>query len=159
MDPFSIIAETVDLMDICTRFGTYLRDFHAGAVQIEDEIATSSRELNALKSVNETIKACYGDFQGSYSPSTAVPKHATNLWHELNSNLQNCRRLVEELEQLVTAVIGKGKSDSAFRLASNFETFRKQLRKQSREGDFDKLYGRLNTFQNTLQLLLDLVIL
>ncbi len=127
--------------------------------QVEDEISALSRELNALKSVNETIKASYKDFQGSYSHKTAVPKHAANLWRNINSSLQDCRRLIEDLEQLVEAIIGKEKSDSGFRLASNLETFRKQLRKQSREADFDKLYGRLITFQNTLQLMLDLVIL
>ena len=93
------------------------------------------------------------------SHKTAVPKHVANLWHNINSSLQDCHRLVEDLEQLVKAVIGKKKSDSGFRLASNLETFRKQLRKHSREVDFDKLYGRLNTFQNTLQLMLDLVVL
>ena len=159
MDPFSIIAGTVGLIDVCTRFGTYLRDFHTGAVHIEDEVSALSRELNALNSVNETIKACYRDFQDSHSHKTAVPKHAANLWHNLNSSLQDCRRLVEDLEQLVKAIIGRRTSDSGFRLTSNFETFRKRLRKQSREGDFDKLHGRLNTFQNTLQLMLDLVIL
>ena len=159
MDPFSIIIGTVSLLDVCTRFGAYLRDLHTGAAQIEDEISALLRELDALKSVNETIKASYNDFQRSYSHEAAVPKQAANLWHNINSSLQDCRRLVEDLEQLVKAIIHREKQDSAFRLANKFESFRKQLRKQSRERDFDKLYGRLNTFHNTLQLMLDLVIL
>lgn len=159
MDPFSIIVGTVGLIDVCTRFGTYLRDVHAGAAQIEDEISALLRELDALKSVNETIKASYKEFQGSYSHEAAVPKQAANLWHNINSSLQDCRRLVEDLEQLVKAIIHKENSDSGFRLGSKFDSFRKQLRKQFREGDFDKLYSRLNKFHNTLQLMLDLVVL
>lgn len=159
MDPFSIIVGTVGLIDICTRFGAYLRDVHAGAAQIEDEISALSRELKSLKSVNETIKASYEEVQISYSHDAAVPQQAAKLWHNINSSLQDCRQLVEDLEQLVKYIIGKEKSDSGSRLVSKFESFRKQLRKQSRDGDFDKLYSRLNTFHNTLQLMLDLVIL
>ncbi len=159
MDPFSIIVGTVGLIDVCTRFGAYLRDIQAGAAQIEDEISALSRELKSLKSVNETIKASYEDFQVSYSHEAAFPKQAANLWHNINSSLQDCRLIVEDLEQLIKATIGKETSDRGSRLASKVQSFRKQLRKQSREGDFDKLHSRLNTFQNTLQLMLDLVIL
>ena len=159
MNPFSIIIRTVSLINVCTRFRECLRDLHAGAAQIEDEITALSRELDALKSVNETIKASYEDFQRSYSHEAAVPKQAANLWHNINLSLQDCRRLVKDLEQLVKAIIHEENPDSAFRLANKFESFRKQLRKRSREGDFDKLHGRLNTFHNTIQLILDLVIL
>ena len=159
MDPFSIIVGTVNLIDICTRFGAYLRDVHSGAAQIEDEISALSRDLKSLKSVNETIKASYEEVQVSYSHEAAVPKQAAELWHNINSSLQDCRRIVEDLEQLVKYIIGKEKSDSGSKLVSKFEGFRKQLRKQSREGDFDKLYSRLNIFHNTLQLLLHAVIL
>ena len=159
MDPFSIIVGTAGLIDICTRFAVYLRDVHAGAAHIEDEISALSQQLKSLKSVNETIKASYEAAQVSYSHKVDVPQQAAKLWHNIHSSLQDCRRVVEDLEQLVKYIIGKEKSDSGSRLTSKFESFRKQLRKLSSEGDFDKLYSRLNTFQNTLQLMLDLVIL
>ena len=159
MDPFSIIVGTVGLIDVCTRFGAYLRDVHAGAAQIGDEISALSRELKSLKSVNETIKASYEDVQVSCSHDATVPTQAAKLWQNISSSLQDCRRIVEDLEQLVKYIIGREKSDSGSRIVSKFESFRMQLRKQSREGDFDKLFSRLNTFHNTLQLMLDLVIL
>ena len=65
MDPFSIIIGTIGLIDTCTRFGAYLRDVHVGATRIKDEISALLRELNPLKSVNETIEASYKEFQGS----------------------------------------------------------------------------------------------
>lgn len=152
-DPFSIIVGTVGLIDVCLRFGAYLNNVQAGAAQIEDEIASLSREIEALTSVNETIQASYKEFQSSSSAD------ASNLWRNIRSNLHDCRIIVEDLEQLVTVILGKETQDKGSRFSRKLDGFKKQLRKQSKEGDFNKLHSRLNTYQNTLQLMLDLVIL
>ena len=161
-DPFSIAVGTMGLTDICWRFGTYLKDIQAGAAQIEDEIASLTREIEALTSINETIHASYKDFQKSVASNDeedAVPAEVANLWRNIRSNLQDCRIIVEDLEQLVKNIVGKEPQDKPSKVERKFDGFRKQLRKQSKEGDLNKLQSRLNTYQNTLQLMLDLVIL
>ena len=158
-DPFSIVIGTIGLIDVCWRFAAYLRNAYAGTAQTEDEIAGLLREIESLTSVNETIKASYEDFQGTFSQEAALSNQAANLWHNISSNLKDCRTIVEELELLVRAIIGKERPDKGPIVARRFDGFRKQLRKQSKEGDFDKLRSRLDTYQSTLQLMLDLVIL
>ena len=158
-DPFSIIIGTVGLIDVCLRFGAYLNNVQAGAAQIEDEIASLSREIEALTSVNETIQASYKEFQSSSSTDASTLTQKANLWRNIRSNLHDCRIIVEDLEQLVIVILGKETQDKGSRFSRKLDGFRKQLRKQSKEGDFNKLHSRLNTYQNTLQLMLDLVIL
>jgi hypothetical protein len=158
-DPFSIVVGTVGLLDVCFRFAGYLNDVQAGAAQIDDEIVGLLREIEALKSVNETIQANYKGFPKPVNPDEPIPNEVADLWGNIRSNLQDCRIIVEDLEQLVISIVGQERRDKSSRFASKLDGFRKQLRKQSKEGDFNKLRSRLHTYQSTLQLMLDLVLL
>lgn len=158
-DPFSVIAATIGVIDVCVRFSIYLKDVQAGAKKIDDEIAFLSREVEALQAVNETIQATYRELQASSSPNEADSKQVRTLWRNIKSNLQDCLLIVEELETLVQSIAGKELSKDSAKLMRKFDGFRKQLKKQSKEGDFYKLQSRLGTYHNTLQLMLDLIIL
>lgn len=157
-DPFSIIAGTAGLIDVCWRFGSYLHDVQAGAAKIEDEIENLSRDIEALKIINETIRDSYKGLPSYLSSEIQRSKHVGRLWRNVSSNLESCRLIVEDLEVLVKEIIGKEPPKDESKIMRKFEGFRKQLRKQSREGDFNKLQSRLITYHNTIQLMLDLII-
>ena len=167
-DPFSILTATVGLIDVCVRFGCYLRDVSAGAAKIEEEIRTLSRDIDGLKIVNQTIQASYQELPGYLNSEIESSKRVERLWRNVSSNLESCQLIVEELEALVKGIIGKEppKDESKISESKSSESkisrklggFMKQLRKQSREGDFHKLRSRLTTHYNTIQLMLDLII-
>ena len=158
VDPFSIIVGTTGLIDVCWRFGSYLHDVQAGAAKVEDEIETLSRDIEALRIINETIRDSYKQLPGYLSSEIEGSKHVERLWRNVSSNLESCRRIVEDLEVLIKEIVGKEPPKDDSRIMRKFGGFRKQLRKQSREGDFNKLQTRLNTYYNTIQLMLDLII-
>lgn len=156
-DPFSIIAGTAGLIDVCWRFGSYLNNVRAGAAQVEDEIGSLSRQLEALTVVNKTIQASYNEFHGPVSHDQESSKQIETLWRNIKSNLQDCQLIVVELEHLVTSIIGKEHSKDDSRIVRKLDGFRKQLRKQSKEGEYNKLQARLQTYYSMLQLSLDLI--
>ena len=158
-DPFSIIAGTIGVIDVCWRFGNYLKDVQAGAAKVDDEITSLSREIQALSAVNETIQASYKELEAASSPGETVSKQVGTLWRNIRSSLQDCRLIVEELEKLVQSIAGKERPTDQSRLSMKLEGFRKQLRRQSSEGDFLRLQSRLEAYHNSLQLMLDLIIL
>lgn len=157
-DPFSIIAGTAGLIDVCLRFGSYLRDIQAGAAKIDDEIVRLSRDIEALRVVNETVRASYNESPGQLDSETENSKHLERLWRNVCSNLENCRLVVEELEVLIKAIVGKEPPKDESKIMRKLGGFRKQLRMQYKEVDFNKLQSRLNTYHNTIQLMLDLII-
>lgn len=93
-DPFSIITASVGLIDVCWRFGSYLRDVQAGAAKIEDEIEKLSRDIEALRIVNETIRDSYKELPSYLNSEIESSKHVERLWRNVSSNLENCRLLV-----------------------------------------------------------------
>lgn len=157
-EPFSIITATAGLIDVCWRFGAYLRDVSAGAAKIDDEIARLSRDIEALGVVNEIIRSSYQELPGYLNKEIEASKHVDRLWQNVSSNLESCRLVVEELEALVEGIIGKESRKDVSKIMRKLGGFKKQLRKQSKEDDFEKLHGRLTTYHNTIQLMLDLII-
>ena len=107
---------------------------------------------------NETVRDSYKELSSHLSSGIESSKHVERLWRNLSSNLRNCQLVLEELEVLVRAVVGKQVPKDESKIMRKFSGFRKQLRKQSRESEFNKLQGRLTTYYNTIQLMLDLII-
>ena len=157
-EPWSIITATAGVIDVCWRFGAYLHDVQAGAAHVEDDIETLSRDIEALRGINETVRDSYKELSSHLGSGVENSKHIEKLWGNVSSNLGNCQLVLEELEVLVKAVIGKEAPKDESKIMRNVGRFRKQLRKQSREGDFNKLQGRLTTYHNTIQLMLELII-
>lgn len=157
-DPFSVFAATAGLIDVCLRFGSYLYNVQAGAAKIEDEIEILSRDIEALRVINETIRASYKELPSNLSSEKESSKHVERLWRNVSSSLKNCRLIVEELEALVKGIVGKAPPKDDTKIMRKLGGFKKQLRKQSSEGDFSKLQTRLTTYYNEIQLMLDLII-
>ena len=157
-DPFSIIAGTAGLIDVCWRFGSYLHNLKAGAAKIEDEIAALSRDIEALRVVNETVQASHSGLQEYLNSEVKNPEHLERLWRNVSSSLASCQLVVEELEALVIGIVGTEPPKDESKISRKLGGFKKQLRKQSKDGDFEKLRSRLSTYQTTIQLMLDLII-
>ena len=149
-DPLSIIAGTVGLIDFCWRFGTYLKDVQAAAVKVEEEIGALQHEIQALITVNESLKdVCAAELKALKNISATELGHVENLWQNTASNLQDCRATVEKLAILVKEIIGKDSNKTG-----KFQDFRKQLRKQLRDPEYNQLRHKLTLNQGGLQLML-----
>ena len=57
MDPFSWVAGTIDLIDVCARFAAFLKDFETAAANVDREIQTLSKDVDAVKLVTELINS------------------------------------------------------------------------------------------------------
>ena len=151
-DPFSILTGTVGLLDVCWRTVKYFRDVQVAAGKVEEEIATLSREIEALISVNSAIHDIFSaQLQRPQTPpSTVDPTYHENLWRNTAGLLRDCRAIIEKLECLVKDIIGK----EGPRVAGKLDGFKKQLRRQSKDDDFAHLRQQLANSQGGLQLLL-----
>ena len=152
-EPFSIITATAGVIDVCWRFASYLHRVQKGAAQIEDDIKTLSRDIEALRLVNETVRDSYENFSSHLESGMESSKQLERLWRVVSTNLGNCQVELEKLESLVKAVVGKETPENESKIMRKVGGFRKQLRKQSRESDFNKMQGRLTTYSNMIQLM------
>lgn len=157
-EPFSIITAAAGLIDLCWRFGCYLQNVQARAAKIDHEIERLLHDIEALRAVNETVQASYQALPSCLDSEVQRSEHVDRLWRNVSSNLESCRLVVEELEALVTSIVGREPPKDEHKILRKLDGFKKQLRKQSREGDFDRLRRRLSTYHRTIQLMLDLII-
>lgn len=150
-DPFSIIAGTAGLLDVCFRIFKYLKETQAASERIEEEITALLREIEALINVNESIKTVFvTELKPRPGSSTTDSARVEGLWRNIGSNLQNCRALVERLEIWVKEIVGK----EGPKIVRKLDGFRKQMRKQSKNEDFQQLRLQIANHQCALQILL-----
>ena len=157
-DPFSIITASAGLMDVCWRFGSYLHELKAGAAKVDDAIERLNQDIEALKEVNETIRTSYEELPSYLNSKVETSKHVERLWRNVSSNLKTCRLIVEELEVLTTGIVGRNPQKDESKFIKKLSSFQKELRRQSREDDFEKLQTRLSNCYNSIQLMFDLII-
>jgi len=147
-DPLSILAGTVGLLDVSWRVVSYLRDIQVEAAAIESDLVALQQELEALLSVNESIRDI---FTAELDENPAVlAVDSRRLWHNTGRLLRDCRTIVDGLETLLREIIGS-EGPEIFR---ELDGFRKQLRRQQKNEDFNSLRAQLQTSQGALQLLL-----
>ncbi|MCJ1268890.1 hypothetical protein MMC22_008778 [Lobaria immixta] len=150
-DPFSVIAGTAGLLDVCFRIFKYLKKTQAGAAKIEDDITALLREIEALIAVNLSIKTVFvTELKPGPEPFAADSARVEVLWRNIGNNLQDCQALVEQLEALVREIIGK----DGPKVVGKYDGFKKQMRKQSKNEDFHQVRLQLANHQSALQLLL-----
>ena len=151
VDPFSIATGTAGLLDVCWRVISYLREVQTSASKVEEEIASLLREVEALYVVNKAIDAVWAAEQKAIpGVSLANPDRVESLWCNVGTTLQDCRITVEKLEISVKEIIGK----EGAKVASKLDGIRKQLRKQSKDGELHHLRARLANYQSSLNVLL-----
>lgn len=150
-DPFSIAAGSASLAEISWRVVIYLKNVQAVAARVEDELATLSKEIESLISVNSSLEDVWASEQkASLATSVADTVRVESIWQNVGTNLQDCRVVVEKLDGLLKGVTGKAGLQSA----GKFDNLKKQLRRQSKDEEFRRLRDSLTTHQNSLQLLL-----
>lgn len=145
-DPFSVIAGTAGLLDVCLRVFKYLKETQAGAERIEEEITILLREIEALIAVNDSIKSAF-ETELKSRPGPYVTD-IEGLWRNIGGNLWSCRALVERLEVHMKEIVGK----EGPKVIGKLDGLRKQMRKQSKNEDFQQLRLQLASNQNALQI-------
>lgn len=151
MDPFSILVGTTGLLDICFRVATCLKSVEESAGTVEEEIAKLTHDISSLVSVYQSSEDVWLAHKHAL-PGTekADSAYTGNLWRDVSMNLKDCRGTVSELENLLEVIIGK----HGPKVKSKFDGIKKQLRKQSKDGDLDQIRKRLAISQASLQVLL-----
>ncbi|KAL8729496.1 MAG: hypothetical protein Q9181_004988 [Wetmoreana brouardii] len=144
-DPFSIVAGTAGILDICWRVGAYLGKVKAAAGKIERDLAALSYEVTALITVNESIRALW-----NANSEKSLDAQIEELWEDINLALHGCREVMGRLVLLVEEVIGK---DGAA-VQGKRDGIKKVLRKQSKDDEIREIRLQITSHQNSLQLTL-----
>ena len=154
MDPFSITVGTVTLLEVCFRLVKYLKDFEKAIAKIDHEIQELLRDLEAVTTVTSSIKLAFGR---QLDPALVQPDtergHGRELWQNARTVLGDCQAKMEKLESLVLEIKGKESSKGV----RKFDGFRKQLRKQSKDEEYNQLRRDLDHILKTLQMLLQTI--
>jgi hypothetical protein len=154
-DPFSILVGTAGLFDVCVRATAYLVQIKEAAGKVEEDIVALEDEIQALASVNESIKK-YWRKHRSVIPVRANAEDAVQIqdtWRDVGRYLLNCQETVKKMSLLLEAIIGKAPPKGAGKL----DGLLKALRKQSKVGDFEKLRRQLADYRGSLHLLLSTI--
>jgi len=150
-DPFSIIAGTVNLLDVCFRIGENLYDIKVGTDKVDEEIEALSHQVEVIKSVIQSIKSVFED-DLPHATETVSKKRGgiQSLWEEIGQNVEGCQATLVKLFALIKFIVGK-ESPKVF---SKLDGPRKFLRKQSKEEEFGMLRQQLSDYHQSLQTLL-----
>lgn len=144
-DPFSIIAGSVGLADVCIRLAGFLKQARDGFQKVDKDLDDLSQEITALRSVSDLIKRSFEiDQAGARDPNEQqiIESH----WQATRATLAGCQIHVEKLNALISEVLGKEKRKHA-----KFKNLRKFLKQQSKEGEFIELKQKLRTYLIALQ--------
>ena len=160
-DPFSIAAGTVGLLDVCWRLCSYLKDLQAGAKKVDDEVVSLLREIEEFGAVADAIQKHHTESKATTSSEkeSVDTKQINTYWRDLGPNIAGSKNILQNLEIQINIIIGKESSKEASSLVIKFDRLRKQLRKDSKEGEINKLRSQLKTYYSNLQLRLQLITL
>ena len=144
-DPFSIIAGTAGLADVCVRLTKFLKQAKDGFHKVDKDLEDLSNEVNDLRSVSDLIES---NFKADLDPTTSSIDNQliVNHWQATRTTLAGCQDIVERLNALVTAILATGGSRHV-----KFDNLRKYLKQQSKEDEFTALRQKLNAHHNALQ--------
>ena len=173
VDPFSITASTIGIIDVTSRFVQYVAATGSAATTVHEDLQTLLHEFQTLSSVAQSIRnVCTSDLLRSPGLQGTDSDPLSNVKRDLGRILNECKQVVEKLVTLVKGTMGDswdasepmekiykqpGSSKKAFgdsKLARRLDSFRVVLRKQRKESEFQQLRLRLITSQNALQAIL-----
>lgn len=150
-DPFSIVAGTVGLLDVCFRVGKYLYDAKEGADRVDEGIEALSHQIGAIRSVTESIKSVFeDDLVHATDPVPRNPDGIQSLWEEIGKNVTSCQTTLAKLFALIKLIVGK----ESPKILSKLDGLRRFLRKQAKEEEFGTLRHQLSDYHHSLQILL-----
>ena len=150
-DPFSIVAGTAGLADVCVRLARFIKQANAGFRTVDQELQNLFQETESLRSINDLVKRSYID--GFHAKSDCDQQHILDThWRATQNTLTSCQRIVEQIEALLKEITDAG-SGKHVRL----DQLRKWLKQQSKEEVFNTLREKLKAHQIALQLSLSAV--
>ena len=150
-DPFSVLASTAGLADVCIRLARFLKQANAGFRTVDQELGSLFEEIASLRSVNDLVKSSYTEG----ATAKTDPNHQQILgthWSATQNTLTSCQHIVEQIEALLQEVSAAGSGNHV-----KLDQIRKWLKQQSREEAFSSLRGKLKAHQVALQLSLSAV--
>ena len=144
-DPFSIIAGTVGLADVCIRFTKFLKQAKDGFQKLDKDLEDLSKEITALRTVSDLIKHSF-ETDLAQNTSSSDNQFIIDLWQATRITLAGCQDIVERLDALMTTVLASGSQKHV-----KLNQIRKYLRQQSKDDEFVALRQKLNAHHIALQ--------
>lgn len=151
VDPFSILAGTAGIIDICVRLISYFRDVNAAAGRIEEDLLALLEEFIALQAVNESIRDTWLDRHKTVGPKAPVNEPLLETqWQNLDHALRGCSKSMLRLGTLIEEVVGK----DGHSVTSKLDGIKKVLRKQSKDKAISEVRQQVMSHRDNLQVLL-----
>ena len=147
MDPFSVAVGIVSLLDVSFKVVNYLKHIEESARKIEDDITVLISELNSLIIVTNSIDDLWQSNQDTILQESDRVKR---LWEQIGGLLKDCQHTVGDLLELLVQVIGKHGPGAS----SLMDGFKKVLRKDSKDKEFENVRNHMTSFLAGLQMLL-----
>ena len=150
-DPFSIIAGTAGVADVCIRLTKFLKQAKDGFRAVGQELEDLFEEIVSLRSVNDLVERSYTE--GSTAKIDPDHQHILGThWRATQNTLASCRNIIEQIEALLNEVVDVGSGKHI-----KIDQLRKWLKQQSSEEALSTLREKLRTHQIALQLSLSAV--
>jgi len=150
-DPFSILAGTAGLADVCIRLANFLKHANDEFRVVDQELEALFEEIVSLRSVNDLVERSYMDG----STARTNPDHQQILgtnWHSTQNTLASCQRIVEQIEAILIEVVDAGSGKHI-----KLDQLRKWLKHQSRGTALSIQREKLKAHQTVLQLSLSAI--
>jgi hypothetical protein len=148
MDPLSILAGTAGLLDVSIRFAQYLKDVKESSERINEDIEALYQEVAAIGIVVRSIENV---FKGNLSETDLSDSdELQGLCEEVGNNIRSCQAALDKLFILISHIVGKDTSKQQ----SKVEGFRRYLRKNAKEEEFNRIRTQLTGYHHALQTLL-----
>ena len=147
-DPFSIVASTVSIVDVCVRLGAFLIEVKKGSDTVDSELDKLIAELNSLNAVSNLIRE---NFEKDIPDADDAPRKdrtaAADLWRATGDALRESQSTLNDLDSLIKKILGENGS-------STTDKVRRYFRKLSKADDLHQVRQRLNNGHNLLQIVL-----
>ena len=144
-DPFSIIAGTAGLADVCIRFTKFLKQAKDGFQKLDKDLEDLSNEITALLAVNDLIKRSF-ETDLAENTNSSDNQILNDHWQATRITLAGCQDIVEKLNALMTTVLATGSQKH-----EKIHKLLKYLKLQSKDDEFVALRQKFNAHHIALQ--------
>ena len=106
-DPFSIVAGTAGLADVCIRVSRFLIQAKDGFRAVDQDLDDLFQEIESLRSINDLVQRSYTE--GSIDKTGSDNQQILDThWYATQNTLASCRRTVEQIESLLKEILDTG---------------------------------------------------
>lgn len=152
MDPFSVVVGVGSLIEMSLQLGKFLKNVYEAAASFEGEVGSLLREIQDLSSVNKSIENLHRAEIGE-SSERQLPRQDLDIWQNTVKTLQECSETIKRLQRLLEDITGKGGA----KVTGWRDGFKKQLRKQSKDGELKDIRIKLSVHRDSLNVSLTLL--